>query len=54
MIPKLSANDWAEIYYALDYKLSSPAVQGDAQWKRHLAKIMFTIGEDGEHMQGGD
>jgi hypothetical protein len=53
MIPELSANDWVEIYYALEYKLTSPAVQRDARYKRHLAKIMFIIGEDGEHMRGG-
>jgi hypothetical protein len=28
-ISQLSASDWEEIYYALDYKLTSPAVRGD-------------------------
>lgn len=48
--PELSREDWAEIYYALDYKLGSPAVAGDREWEGHLENIMDTIGEDGLNM----
>jgi hypothetical protein len=49
----LTAEDWAEIYYALDYKLQfSPAVQGgdrEAQrWRAHLRRIIKAIGPDGK------
>jgi len=50
--PKLSAADWEEIYYALDYKLTSPAVSGDKKWIAHLKAIMKTIGPDGDNMKG--
>jgi hypothetical protein len=44
--------DWVEIYYALEYKLMSPAVVGDKEWEDHLNAIMDEIGEDGKNMEG--
>jgi|SRR5690348_4112270 len=44
---KLSADDWVEIYYALEDKLDSSAVKGDARWKRHLRAIKEALGPDG-------
>lgn len=43
--------DWVEIYYALEYKLSSPSVKGDEEWEEHLIHIMEEIGEDGKNME---
>lgn len=52
--PKLTAADWEEIYYALDYKLTSPAAAGDdreaKRWRAHLRRILKTIGPDGDNM----
>jgi hypothetical protein len=48
--PELTGEDWEEIYYALDYKLTSPAVSGDRRWKAHLKAILETIGPDGSNM----
>lgn len=51
---KLTREDWVEIYYALDYKLTSAAVQGNdreaTRWRAHLKRILKTIGPDGENM----
>jgi hypothetical protein len=47
---KLTANDWVEIYYAVQDKQSGAAVSGDKIWKKHLAKILKIIGEDGRNM----
>jgi hypothetical protein len=44
----LTHEDWTEIYYALDYKLSSPAVDGAPRWTSHLKSIMEKIGPDGD------
>lgn len=48
----LSADDWVEIYYALEDKFNSPAVQGrnsDAKrWRAHLRRILEAIGPDGK------
>lgn len=46
--------DWVEIYYALEYKLSSPSVQGDKAWEGHLIHIMEEIAEDGQNMERTD
>jgi hypothetical protein len=48
--PSLSKEDWVEIYYALEYKLTSPAVDGDHEWEGHIEDIMEQIGPDGENM----
>jgi len=54
MIPTLTKEDWVEIYYALEYKLTSPALQGDdreaRRWRKHIKDIIETIGPDGNHM----
>ena len=56
--PALTADDWMEIYYALDSKLRSPTVAGDDEcsvdWRNHLQEIMDKIGEDGVNMLGED
>jgi hypothetical protein len=45
------AEDWTEIYYALDFKLNhSPAVVGDGKWIAHLKDIIEKIGPDGKNM----
>ncbi len=53
-IPELTSADWEEIYYALEYKLTSPAVQGSddeaVEWREHLKQIMKTVGYDGKNM----
>lgn len=43
--PELSVSDWQEVYYALEDKLSSPAVQGDSEWEQQLESIMAAISE---------
>lgn len=45
---RLSPKDWSEIYYALDYKTTSPAVRDDTRWRNHILRIMKRIGPDGE------
>ncbi len=47
---KLTAEDWAEVYYALDYKLTSAAVASDRRWRQHIKSIMRKIGPDGSNM----
>lgn len=49
-VPYLTEEDWVEIYEALAYKLTSPAVDGDRKWIAHIKAIMETIGPDGENM----
>jgi hypothetical protein len=44
---KLTRSDWVEIYYAVEFKLTSPAVVKDAAWIRHLKSILAKIGPDG-------
>lgn len=52
MTPTLTKEDWTEIYYALEDKvLTSPAVQGDSKFEKHLKDILEKIGPDGESMQ---
>lgn len=52
--PVLTAEDWREIYYALESKLASPTTQGDDDvgpgWRSHLQHIIDTIGPDGVAM----
>lgn len=50
MKPELTAGDWVEIYYALEYKLSNVVVRDDRRWKTHISRIMETIGPDGANM----
>ena len=45
---KISKGDWQEIYYALKYKQTSPAVEGDATWLEQLKDIVKKIGPDGD------
>jgi hypothetical protein len=50
---RLTAEDWTEIYYALEDKLKlSVAVKGEdreaRQWRAHLRRIIKAIGPDGE------
>jgi len=51
----LTKEDWVEIYYALEYKLSSRVVQGrdreSRAWRSHLKRIIETIGPDGIFMR---
>jgi hypothetical protein len=53
-MPTLTREDWGEIYEALKYKLTSPAVQGhdtlSRGWREHLNEIIDEIGPDGENM----
>lgn len=51
--PALTPSDWTGIYYALEFKLTSPAVVGDARFTKQLETIMQTIGPDGLNMWGG-
>ena len=51
--PALTNKDWAEIYYALEHKLTSAAVDGDEEWIGHIKNIMETIGPDGCNMTEG-
>lgn len=53
--PSLTPEDWQEIYYALDYKLTSDgsAAKGDRKWESHLRQIMKIIGPDGDNMTRG-
>ncbi len=44
----LSASDCTEIYYALEYKLTSPAVVDDKRWIAQLNSIIEKIGVDGD------
>lgn len=51
----LSAEDWAEIYYALDSKITAihSGKYGDdpgCEWQNHLRLIMQIIGPDGSKM----
>lgn len=42
----LPESDWAEIYYALDYKLhASPAVRGQIKWEKQLKRMMKQLAE---------
>lgn len=50
VVISLTRADWIEIFYALDYKLTSPTVQMDGKWMRHLRTIMDRIGPDGQNM----
>jgi hypothetical protein len=52
-MPTLTKQDCAEIYYALKYKLTSPAVVGDKRWIKDLKKIIEKIGPDGENIKRG-
>jgi hypothetical protein len=51
--PVLTSSDRTEIYYALEYKLTSPAVVGDARITKQLTNIMQIIGPDGRNMREG-
>lgn len=47
---ELTPDDWVEIYSALEYKLTSPAIGSDSEgrrWAAHLRRIMRTVGPDG-------
>lgn len=50
-MPKLTKEDWVEIYYALEYKLETFPDMDDA-WTGHLEDIMEKIGVDGEEAFG--
>ena len=41
----LPESEWAEIYYALDYKLTSPAVVGDRKWEKQLKRMRKQLAE---------
>lgn len=43
----LTAEDWSEIYYALESKRKSDTTLGDNGWRRHLRDISDAIGPDG-------
>jgi hypothetical protein len=60
-MPKLTNEDWVEIYYALQTKLTkiengnyedfdNKGEEYNAQWKAHLETIIDKIGADGENM----
>jgi hypothetical protein len=45
----LTKSDWAEIYYALEYKrYYHPSVTVDEEWCDQLDNIILKIGPDGE------
>lgn len=54
MKPLLTAEDWIEIYYALDSKLQSAVVKGSSRaqvaWRSHLRDLIKVIGPDGNNM----
>lgn len=52
--PILTAEDWVEIYYALDARRFMPPVCDDLTWDNHLRGIMDRIGPDGTNMQVKD
>jgi hypothetical protein len=41
--PKFTDKQWAEIYYALEHKLTSPAVSNDPEWIGELKDIQIAI-----------
>ena len=43
---RITKDEWTEIYYALNYKLTSPAM--NARCKAQLSRIMMKIGLDGD------
>lgn len=46
----LTDDDWVEIYYTLDARLTAPVTEGDIIWRQHLASILAKIGPDGKKM----
>lgn len=42
-LPELTEDQWSEVWYALDYKLTSPAVTNDAVWRSTIEEIKTLI-----------
>lgn len=43
MVPKLTTEEWKEVYYAIHARMNAPGVFTDKEWTQELRRIIRKI-----------